>query len=677
MSSERNVETLHKNYYPHIDGIRTLAVLPIVVYHILASLCPGGYVGVDIFFVISGYLITQGILNSSKKGQFSIANFYSKRIRRIIPAYAVLILAVLLSSLFLYAGEGLESILRAARYSGAFVTNVFFYKNSGYFDLDSANNPLLHLWSLGVEEQFYMVIPLLMLLCFRVGIRRSFVVLSVLALASLGLSIFCNIIGADTFNFFLLPTRAWELLAGSLLAYWPPVNSAEEGISFKIYAYLGLLLCVLPFFAYDDATMFPGLMALPPVLGTALLIRYGCFGLIGKLLKSSPFVFVGKISYSLYLWHWPLIVYWNYYSFNSENPWGLASVFLLSLMMAYLSWRYVEMPVRFSTNWSLKRGLIITSLSSVFVISYAVLVVKVPVLARASGIIVTDDGSFYGFKKLPNSTLGDYPKSAGEEEESKALKVLGEDVNPRYVLIGDSHAMHYVSAMNAYSERNQINGLYINRSRLLARHVDVIGKGNTSSERMEAILEWLSRQENIDYVIASSRLNSYIEGANNEPPYMKIVLKHKQKPDLLDSASIMEVGLRQFAHAIKAMGKTLIVLQPSPEQGFDSKAYRQARTYAYKFSPDYTGNIASYADYIKRSQRTNLLLDDMEKEGLITVVDVEDFFFPDKNKLKINGDQGEIIYWDDDHFSVDGSDLVIKHVENRLNQLMKKSTPEK
>ena len=350
---------IHENYFPHIDGLRTIAVVAVVLYHIFGYLCPGGYVGVDIFFVISGYLITGGIIKSLEKGTYSLKNFYTKRIRRIIPAYLTLVLFVLVVSLCIYGGEMLDTIFKTIISSCLFVTNMFFLRTSGYFDLSAETNPLLHLWSLAVEEQFYIFIPVIIALIYNK--KKNYIFVSILSLAILSfvLSIYCNYLNKSTFNFYVLPTRSWELLGGSLLALSRFTQPVLKGRSF--WGYLGIILCVVPCYLYDSSTMFPGLTALPLVVGAILLIRFGNIGLPGKLLKSRPFVFIGRISYSLYLWHWPLIVFWNYITDYSTNTYGLSSILVLSFVFSYLSWRYVEIPVRLMQKWNFRKAILITS----------------------------------------------------------------------------------------------------------------------------------------------------------------------------------------------------------------------------------------------------------------------------------------------------------------------------
>src|ERR1700690_2687799 len=343
-------------YRPDIDGLRAIAVLSVVFFHLGVPL-HGGFVGVDIFFTISGFLIGSIILRQTSDRIFTFAGFYERRIRRIFPALIVMLaVSCILAYEFLLPAEliSFSKSLAAASFS---LSNIFFWLQSGYFDAPASNTPLLHTWSLAIEEQFYVFLPVLLVILHRFSPRRINLVIYSFAAVSLLISVY----GAYQFPsaaFYLLHTRAWELLIGTALALegFPklrgPFVREAAGIA-------GLLLIAFALLFYHSWTPFPGLAALPPCLGTALIIAAGESGknTVGRLLSLRPIVFVGLISYSLYLWHWPLIVF---YKFGFTVIDGLSHIqsqaflFALSLVLATLSWRFVEMPVR-SGTWGNNR----------------------------------------------------------------------------------------------------------------------------------------------------------------------------------------------------------------------------------------------------------------------------------------------------------------------------------
>ncbi|MFC3695314.1 acyltransferase family protein, partial [Chenggangzhangella methanolivorans] len=327
-------------YRPEIDGLRAVAVLSVLLYH-AAGLVPGGFVGVDVFFVISGYVITKTIAADLAAGSFGLWSFYERRIRRIAPALGVTILATAAASAAILLPIDLEAMGKSAIAAALMVSNMLFWGQAGYFDAAAQAKPLLHTWSLGIEEQFYLIFPLLVAGLWRFARRAVVPVLAVLAAASFAASIWHLPVDPDDV-FYLAPYRFWELLIGALIALRPA--RALEGSAF---AFLGLGLIAGAVLLYDDKTLFPGLAALAPTLGAALAINGAREGMAAaRLLAARPLVLVGKISYSLYLVHWPLIVLVEYRQdarLDATEAWLVIAV---SLVLAWISWHFVEQPFR-------------------------------------------------------------------------------------------------------------------------------------------------------------------------------------------------------------------------------------------------------------------------------------------------------------------------------------------
>ena len=339
-----------RNYRPDIDGLRALAVLPIVLCHLGIERFAGGYVGVDIFFVISGYLIGGIVLDQIHRGTYSASAFYIRRFRRIVPALVVT-LAVTTAAMCVvalpYPLREYGNSLIAAMLS---VSNFFFWLTAGYFEAPAATKPLLHTWSLAVEEQYYLIFPFLMFLVGRRSRRTIQIVLGGLALLSFAASVAgaWGIYDQQEATFYLLPTRLWELLLGVLAVETRLALLDRRGVREALSA-IALLLIGLPILLYTPDTPFPGLAALPPCLGTAILLTAGAHG--GSIsrhgLSLRPLVFFGLISYSLYLWHWPLIVLLKEGVPTPELSHALQlGAFLLSVALAWFSWRVIERPWR-------------------------------------------------------------------------------------------------------------------------------------------------------------------------------------------------------------------------------------------------------------------------------------------------------------------------------------------
>lgn len=334
-------------YRPDVDGLRAIAVLSVLLFHGGVAVLSGGYVGVDVFFVISGFVIATKLVEEIGEGKFSIANFYVRRIRRILPALVAVILLCCAAALVFFLPDALYDFSRSVVATAVFLSNMFFWKNSGYFETGALDRPLLHTWSLAIEEQFYIVIPIALFLFMVYARRWTFALFALAAAASLGLSIFVTD-KAPTANFFVLPTRAWELLLGVLvaLAPWAPTSNR---ILRELIAAAGLVLIGFAVLTYTSATPFPGLAAFVPTFGTAALIYLGKEGepsFVAKALGLRPVVAVGLISYSLYLVHWPIIVFARYALLRDLAGWEIVAAVAASFVLAYLSYRYVETPFR-------------------------------------------------------------------------------------------------------------------------------------------------------------------------------------------------------------------------------------------------------------------------------------------------------------------------------------------
>ncbi|AEG93307.1 acyltransferase family protein [Ramlibacter tataouinensis] len=430
-------------YRPDIDGLRAVAVLAVVVHHFAYDLLPGGYVGVDVFFVISGYLITRIIAGEMAAGRFSFLRFYERRARRIFPALFAMLGATLLAGYLVLLPSDYAATLKAALATLLFASNfVFWRQEQGYFEAtEVALNPLLHTWSLGVEEQFYLLFPIALLLCWRAGRRGLFHLLLVGALVSLALA--TSWVRANSSAvFYLAPFRAWELLAGALLAlgHLPPVRSAA-GRELMVGAGVAAITasCVL----YDGLTVFPGLAALLPVGGAVLVIQGGAGGAtrMARLLQCRPMVALGLVSYSLYLWHWPMLVFAQYLNGLAPLPtWTLPALLAASLLLAAGSYRFIEQPWRRPTLRP--RRLAIASAG------FAAIAAAIAVAGLAQ------DGYAGRFEPavalLDGARQPDIPyMECAQREPQDACRLGDANAQPDMAFWGDSHMIAWAPALHA------------------------------------------------------------------------------------------------------------------------------------------------------------------------------------------------------------------------------------
>jgi peptidoglycan/LPS O-acetylase OafA/YrhL len=343
-------------YKPEIDGLRTLAVVPVILFHAGLGLMKGGYAGVDVFFVISGYLITRLMLDEHERSKFSILKFYERRARRILPALLVVMLACLPAAYVLMSPAELSALASSMLAVSFFVSNILFWKQSGYFATDAELKPLLHTWSLSVEEQFYLLFPLLLWLVFRLGKRKVLAFFLVLLASSLAIATWTST-ARPSAGFFLLPSRFWELLIGSTLAALHfygtkrPSHSAANALSA-----CGLLATLASFFIFDAQTPFPSLFTLLPTLGAAMIIHAATpETVVGKLLGSRVMVHLGLLSYSAYLWHQPLFAFARLACFGAVPAYVLVVLSILTFGLAQLTLKIVESPFRDRKRMSVKK----------------------------------------------------------------------------------------------------------------------------------------------------------------------------------------------------------------------------------------------------------------------------------------------------------------------------------
>jgi len=454
-------------YRPDVDGLRALAVLSVVVYHLDKDLVPGGFTGVDIFFVISGFLITGNIWNGMRRGEFSLVDFYVRRIRRIAPAFFVMLAAVLVAGCILLLPPDVMMLAKSSLWATFSASNVYFWKflDHGYFAAASDQVPLLHTWSLAVEEQFYLIWPLLLMLLFR-GQRKWiwYMVPGVILVGSFVLAE-ASAETSPEFAYYMLPTRAGEMLVGAVLALW--ISGREEdsrdldrGYVIELLAMAGLAALFYGLYGLDDASKFPGANALFPCLGAGLIIYAGGreSTLVRLVFSSRPVVYIGLLSYSLYLWHWPVFAYFRYFQ-GELVGFSAAMAVAIIAVASWLSYRFVEVPARYWRSSGFNR---------------VVLLYGIPVLCAAafSGWLVRTQGMKDRIEASPSyqrgaRELAKYVAPAYEfrfncqlsEHQPAVLSwnrcVVGRGTGEARVLLwGDSHAAHYVGLLKEVADKH-------------------------------------------------------------------------------------------------------------------------------------------------------------------------------------------------------------------------------
>ena len=352
-------------YRAEIDGLRALAVVPVILFHAGFELFSGGFVGVDVFFVISGYLITTILIEDIENKRFSLLNFYERRARRILPALFFVMLVCIPFAWMWMLPTQMKDFSQSLVAVSLFASNILFWRESGYFAATSEEKPLLHTWSLAVEEQYYVFFPIFLILAWRFGKNRVFWMIVVLAAISLMLSEW-GWRNKATANFYLAPTRAWELLAGSIAAFIVQKRGVQKNDALSL---LGLAAIIFSIFAYDENTPFPSVYALVPVLGVILLVLFADKEtLAARLLSTKVFVGLGLISYSAYLWHQPLFAFARIQLSQDTSYFLMFALSIVSFLLAIGSWKYIERPFRDSSKLS-RNSILVASLSGIIALA--------------------------------------------------------------------------------------------------------------------------------------------------------------------------------------------------------------------------------------------------------------------------------------------------------------------
>ncbi|MEA2920114.1 MAG: hypothetical protein QOF07_77 [Bradyrhizobium sp.] len=490
-------------YRPDIDGLRAIAVILVVGFHAFPDAIPGGFIGVDIFFVISGFLITGIIVRELEQQRFSLRAFYIRRIRRIFPALIVVLGATLVLGWVWMLPAPYAQLSSDVFASAAFFSNIALLLQSGYFDIESARKPLLHLWSLGIEEQFYLFWPLVLILAARLRLSMLATAL-VIALGSLALNV--ALIGSNPVATFYLPfTRAWELLAGAALACsWNRIP--QTGTASNWRAAIGLLLIASAVGVLDTSRAFPGWWALLPVAGSVLLLSaptaWGC----RELLASGPLVRIGLISYPLYLWHWPLLVFAGVIKFGPPTLLERGLIVGLSCVLAWLTYRFIESPFRLGPMRPFR---------------IAGLCAGMAVIALAGGAVFQGRGFDF---RLPGEIreMASVPKQTSQwrvhqclldlsQEVSFADSCVDRDRRPLILVWGDSTAGALMPGLRAAQESRAFGIAQLTSSSCIpALNTDVAGTPNCRAINDKVLS--IARAIKPDIVLLHSTWDGHLDG---------------------------------------------------------------------------------------------------------------------------------------------------------------------
>ena len=643
-------------YRPDIDGLRGIAVVAVVLYHTGLAGARGGFVGVDVFFAVSGFLITQFIQERLAEGKFSIIEFYERRARRILPAlFAVLVFACATACVLLTPSD-LRDFSESLSATIAFSSNLLFWKQSGYFAGPAHMKPLLHTWSLAIEEQFYLLYPVL-LLTITNWARRS----RILLFATLGAASFTlNIWGSTHFpqaTFFLLPARAWELLLGALLALdaFPQLRNKKLGDFLSVMGLAGVLGSI---FVFSADNPFPGWRAAFPCVGTALLIYSNTPAptVIGRVLGLRWLVGIGLISYSLYLWHWPVLVFTRYVLFRPLTKLEAATVALVSFAAAVASWKLVEQPFRRPSGVFSSTGLFVASgaaaalLLALSLAGYA----KNGFPQRMPEQVARYDASKFDINPYQQRCL--FQMSAKRVSQDDFC-VLGPNQKPQFVIWGDSHADAVMPAFKVLADEAGVMGWFasdISCQPLLDVRRTYAIQDHQCGDFNRAMLAAIERN-NIRSVVLVARWNVSAFGRSsyeldNGLGQVFIVDDQSHEASMEENKHVFERGLRRTLARLAGGGRRIYVLLDVPNTNISTPEFLARGAKAGTIGSRATIDASQYFD---QQRFIRSLFDSLSKEYPVQIIDPA--------KILCEGPQcliavdGRSLYKDDHHLSVFGA----------------------
>lgn len=552
-------------YRKEIDGLRAIAILPVILFHAGFSLFSGGYIGVDVFFVISGYLITSIIIADIEKGSFSLKFFYEKRARRILPALSLVILitsfiayAVMPPNLLKSYGNSVISVV-------TFTSNFHFFVTSGYFSTAAELKPLLHTWSLAVEEQYYLFFPLLLMVLVKQNThketnsnhRKSLLfTVGVLTLASLFLAQYLAIKNIIEANFYLITSRAWELLIGSSIAILRLDNTRLSAGKKSMLSAIGLSAIVYSSFYFSQRTPFPSFYTLIPVLGSTLVIAFASAdNFVGKALANKIFVYIGLISYSLYLWHQPLFAFLRLKTLDEPEKSLFVIAIALSFLLAYLTYRFIETPFRKQQFTFKKSTLTITGYTTVFFI-----------LLGLSAVAT------HGFDKRFEN---EYTKSITSSPQRKACHTHGTDYlkpiescryfgeNVTWASFGDSQTVETAFGLAKSLEQRNTGLLHLSFSRCppaLLFDTNIPG----CAQWIRESITYLQSQSEIKNVVIGFRYSAFLNSIGNKY-YIEPIDNQETLLTLAETRALYWKSLTALIQQLQMAGKKVHILYPIPD----------------------------------------------------------------------------------------------------------------
>ncbi|WP_161973772.1 acyltransferase family protein [Hwanghaeella grinnelliae] len=649
-------------YRAEIDGLRALAVVPVILFHAGFELFGGGFVGVDVFFVISGYLITTILVEDIENKRFSIAKFYERRARRILPALFFVILVCIPFAWMWMLPTQMKDFSQSLVAVSLFASNILFWRESGYFDAAAEEKPLLHTWSLAVEEQYYVLFPILLIFAWRFGKNRVFWMIVVMATISLLLSEW-GWRNTEIANFYLAPTRAWELFSGSIAAFLVQKNGVKKN---SFLALFGLAIIVFCIFFYDEEIPFPSLYALVPVFGVVLLILYADREtLAAKILSSKAFVGIGLISYSAYLWHQPLFAFARIRLLDHPPEALMLTLSLTSLVLAYLSWKYIEIPFRNRNKVS--RKLVYTSSMIMLFIPFGL-----GLYGHFANGFENRIASWEYLRSIP--VVGDtYCHNEGRRSEAQLREnnfcIIG-DGSLEIAIIGDSHAGALFDAANDFLISKNRSALAVSGGYCAPLLNGFSDSRGDCAETIQTAINHAIASENISTIIIAAEWANYTTGyrGNDKPRLWADNLGRAESPS--DNIELFKRSFANTFETLSASNKRVIIIEPVPEFHYYAHDWVGRRLLFSQEEPirEAVRSLPSISvsEYDERNQAVFSVFNRHSSPN-VSYVNTKSLFC-DEDKCYQYNEDGLVLYSDFNHVNYHGAQKIIRAVSSFFNR---------
>ena len=646
-------------YRPEIDGLRAIAVIPVILFHAGFELFSGGFVGVDVFFVISGYLITTILINDIEAQRFSLTNFYERRARRILPALFFVMLVCIPFSWAWMLPSQLESFSESLFSVSIFLSNFYFLSQVDYFAPSAELQPLLHTWSLAVEEQFYLFFPPLLFLTFKIGRSFGFFIIVLLFLLSFSFSEWAWRENSER-NFFFSLSRFWEIFAGSIVAFTVSRRGVHQSNAISLFGLAAILFAI---FAYDENTAFPSFYALVPVLGTALLILWaGEKTFVAKLLSSKVLVGIGLISYSAYLWHQPIFAFARIKMDHEPSLTMMGTLSLLSIILGILSWKYIEKPFRKQGVGSFGRNFIFAT-SSISLLSILTL-----------GYVGHKNTGFPSRFTIPETVYNSITRTDANDECFDKYKVQDREdwfcffgasaSDPTILTFGDSHALSFLPTIDAAGIKLGIKGIFVG----ISGCTPFIGIHALRSDQLRHNCYELNKrvfsyvkENNIKTVFLVARWSYYTDGGYSGKKLSYISLDKDGEPSKDISRAAFKYGLLQTVNSYKEIGVKLVIIPQVPQQKSEPLNIYILQSLAKE------REVSDLSVSVKKHQELQSYTNNLFKSSGVDILD----FTP----LLCNLDNCPVgtkevsFYYDEDHLSSEGAKFLVDTTTKFLKRL--------